>query len=395
VKKGDAVKVGQPIALPGPGPLGLPVHASISGKVTDVVRMAYTGDTPVMCVLIENDFHNTWIDGIYGQREFSAITPESIIPAIRDAGICGMGGASFPTHVKLSIPEGARCDIIIINGTECETFLTADDRLMRETPMRIVNGLRLVMRALSVSRGVIAIEDNKPEALKSILAASANLPGIEVKKLRTSYPQGGEKQLILTVTGREVPSGKLPVAVNAVVLNVATSAAIADAVLQGKPLIERVTTIAGCVKTPANLLLRNGTIIGDAIGECGGYAKTPGKIALGGGMTGICAPNDQVPMTISTSGIVVYDEEEAQSLDEQPCIRCGKCVGACPSGLRPYILKHYCDEGDLIGAQSEHVLDCIVCGSCSYECPAQRWLTASFKNMKDKLALAAKGGNGK
>lgn len=390
VKKGDIVKVGQVIAEP-VGFLGIPVHASVSGEVIDVAARPYLTERPVMCVTIQNDFHDTWEPKV-PLGDVETVDIDRIIPAIKGAGICGMGGASFPTHVKLSIKEPQYCDTIIINGAECETFLTADDRLMREQPERILNGLRLVMRALKVENGVVAIEDNKPEAIASMKKAAEGRQGVTVMPLKTKYPQGGEKQLIEAVTGRQVPSGKLPMEVHTIVLNVGTAAAIADAILEGKPLISRITTVTGCVKEPANLLLRNGTLIGDAIGECGGYAETPGKIAVGGGMTGICAPNDEIPVSKAQNGIVAYNERDAKSLAEMPCIRCGRCVEACPMGLNPYLLKHYCDADMMREAKAENVMDCTVCGCCSYECPARRWLTASFKNMKDKITLAAKRG---
>lgn len=391
VERGDQVKIGQVIGEP-VGGLGLPVHASISGEVTDVSLRPYVTAERMMCVSIKNDFRESWVDGLTGHGNVEEADPSCIIPAIKAAGICGMGGASFPTHIKLSIPEGKTCDTIILNGAECETFLTADDRLMREQPVRVVDGLRAAMRALHVERGVIAIEKNKPEAIAAIQRAAQGRKGVEVIQLKTKYPQGGEKQLIKSVTGREVPSGALPIEVHTIVLNVGTAAAIADAVSKGTPLIERITTVTGHVKSPANLVLRIGTIVADVIGECGGYSQEPGKIALGGGMTGICMPNDDMPMAKATNGIVVYNEKEAKSVPERPCIRCGNCVQACPMGLSPYLLKHYCDDDQMELAKKFHVMDCIVCGSCSYACPARRWLTASFKMTKDKITLAAKRG---
>lgn len=389
VQKGDHVKIGQVIGEP-VGGLGLPVHASISGEVTAVAPRFTTGGAPVMCVSIQNDFADEWAEDIRGYGNVETVDPALIVPAIKAAGICGMGGASFPAHVKFTLPEGKTCDTIILNGAECETYLTADYRLMVEEPRRVVDGLRAIMRALNVKRGVIAIEDNKMEAVAAMQKAASGREGVEVAVLRTKYPQGGEKQLINAITGRQVPSGKLPIEVHTVVTNVATAAAIADAVIDGKPLIERITTVTGHVTHPSNLRVRIGTIVADMIGECGGYSVEAGKIIMGGGMTGLCAATDDIPIAKANGGVVIFSEKEAETITEEPCIRCARCVDACPIGLNPYSLKHLCDKGDLEGAKASHVMDCILCGCCSYACPSRRWLTASFKYTKDAIAAAAR-----
>lgn len=261
---------------------------------------------------------------------------------------------------------------------------------MIEEPRRVVDGLRAEMRALGVKRGVIAIEDNKMEAIESMRKAAAGREGVEIAVLRTKYPQGGEKQLIHAVTGRQVPSGKLPIEVHTIVTNVATAAAIADAVIDGKPLISRITTVTGKVVNPSNLRVRIGTVVADMIGECGGYSEEAAKIVMGGGMTGVCTASADIPIAKANGGIVVYNEKDAKSVDEEPCIRCARCVQACPMGLDPYKLKHLCDAGNLEGAKANHVMDCILCGCCSYACPSRRWLTAAFKNTKDAIAAAAR-----
>lgn len=387
VKKGDHVKIGQVIGEP-VGALGIPVHASVSGEVVSVDALPYLSETPPMCVTIKNDFQEEW-EELHPLGNVETVDPSQIIPAIKAAGICGLGGASFPTHVKLSIGDKP-CDYVLANGAECETHLTCDDRLMRENATRVVDGLRAVMRALNVKQGIIGIEDNKPEAIAAMEKACQGREGVRVQVLKTKYPQGGEKQLIQVLTGREVPSGGLPIQCGVVVVNVATCAAIADAVIDGKPLIERICTVTGAVRNPANLRVRIGTIAADIIGECGGYSTDPGKIYFGGAMTGMCIPHDNLPIAKSTGGIVVFTKEQAMSAEEDPCIRCGKCVDACPIGLNPYDMKISADAEKWDDCKKKNVMDCIQCGACSFICPARRWLAPSFKIAKQRITEKAK-----
>ncbi len=403
VKKGDYVKVGQVIGTAN-GFMSVPVHASISGEVTAVEQIPYLGASPVMAVSIKNDFTDTW-EELKPLGSVEQVDPSLVIPAIQNAGITGMGGASFPTHVKLTFREGAVCDTIIVNGAECETHLTADHRLMIENSVRIVDGLRAVMRALNVDKGVIAIEDNKPESIAAMEKAANGRDGVVVQVLKTKYPQGGEKQLIEAVTGRQVPAGKLPIDAHVVVLNVGTCAAIADAIIDGTPLVSRICTVTGCVRNPKNLRIRVGTVVEDMIGACGGFSENPGKVFFGGAMTGIAIPNISTPTAKSTNGVVVLSEQDAKSLDESACIRCGRCVAACPVGLNPYQIKVAADASDFAAAEKLHVMDCMLCGSCAFVCPARRWLTPSFRFAKEKItaekraqaakAAAEKGGAAK
>ena len=396
VQPGDKVKMGQIIGEP-VGFLGLPVHASVSGEVKAVGPVVSVTNPSAMAVTIENDFKDEWVDGLESLGDVEKCPADKIVPAIKAAGVCGMGGASFPTHVKFAVKEGQYCDTIILNGAECETHLTCDHRLMLERSGRIVDGLRAAMRALNVKRGVIAIEDNKPDAIEAMRRAAQGREGVEVMPLLTKYPQGGEKQLIHVVTGREVPSGKLPLDVHVIVLNVGTANAISDAVIDGKPLISRITTVTGFVKKPSNLRVRVGTMVSDLLEECGGFnipEAQVGKVVMGGAMTGFPCPQLDVPVAKANNGVVVYDQAQAAELEESPCIRCGRCVDACPIGLNPYRLKYLCEANDMVRAKEENVMDCVVCGSCSYICPARRHLTTSFKAMKDKIAAEAKKAKG-
>ena len=388
VQKGDVVKVGQVIAEP-VGGLGIPVHSSVSGTVTAVEERQQLRAAPEMCIEIESDMLDEWVERkpLGGVED---VDPALIIPAVKAAGICGMGGASFPTHVKMSVPEGKSADIVILNGAECEPYLTADYRNMVENPERIVDGLRLIMRATGVERGVIAIENNKPEAIRALEKATASRPGCEVMVLKTKYPQGGEKQLIHVVTGREVPRGKLPIEAHALVFNVSTAKAVADAILDGTPLIERITTVTGNVNKPSNLLVRVGTRAVDAIEACGGLKDGTAKVFFGGPMTGLCVPNLEVSIAKNNNGLIAFDQKQAAHMEEGPCIRCGRCIQACALHLLPYELKFDTEKHDLDAAKGHGLMDCVLCGACTYMCPAHRPLTPSFKTAKDEIAAKAR-----
>lgn len=384
VSPGDHVLLGQRIAEP-VGGLGIPVHASVSGEVVFVAERQQLKAAPETCIEIVNDHRDEWT-ALTPLGDAESAPADKIIGAVKEAGLCGMGGAAFPTHIKLTIPEGKSADPVILNGAECEPYLTADHRLMLETPARIVDGLRLILRATGVARGVIAIEDNKPDAIAAMQQAAEGREGITVRTLKTKYPQGSEKQLIQVVTGRQVPRGKLPIDAQALVFNVSTAAAIADAVIRGKPLIERITTVTGRVKDPSNLLLRIGTSYEAATAACGGLLEDAAKILAGGPMTAPCAPDLSISVGKATGGIVVLSKNQAPAFEESPCIRCGRCVEACPVGLMPFTLRYDCGRADFEAAKKHGIMDCVLCGACSYICPARRYLAASIKAARDELA---------
>ena len=388
VSKGDYVKLGQKIGeFKG---LGAPIHASVSGTVAAVEPRPYSMGGKVMSVVIDNDFKDDLSEEVHAPADPDALSVEEMVEMVKQAGIVGMGGATFPTHTKISSGIG-KVDTVIINGAECEPYITGDHRAMLERPAEIIGGCCYLAKMFGVSKVVIGVEDNKKNGIEALnkVIAEQKAP-VVVEALRCRYPQGGEKQLIHAVTGRQVPSGKLPIEVHTIVTNVATAAAIADAVIDGKPLISRITTVTGKVVNPSNLRVRIGTVVADMIGECGGYSEEAAKIVMGGGMTGVCTASADIPIAKANGGIVVYNEKDAKSVDEEPCIRCARCVQACPMGLDPYKLKHLCDAGNLEGAKANHVMDCILCGCCSYACPSRRWLTAAFKNTKDAIAAAAR-----
>ncbi len=387
VEKGQQVRLGERIATP-VGALGLPVHASVSGEVIFVEERQMLRAKPELCIGIQNDHLDEWVPLTPLNAE--SATPGEIIAAVKDAGICGMGGAAFPTHIKLTIPEGKRADVIILNGAECEPYLTADHRLMLESPERILAGLKLILRATGVNRGIVAIESNKSDAIQAMQQAASNDPTIQIHPLKTKYPQGSEKQLIQVVAGREVPRGKLPLDAGVLVFNVSTAAAIYDAVALGKPLVERITTVTGCVKEPGNLRLRVGTRYEDAIAACGGLLDCAHKVFAGGPMTGLCAADLEATATKATNGIIAFDEQQAKAMIESACIRCARCVHVCPIGLHPYQMRADLDKHDLEAAKQHGLLDCVLCGACSYICPARRYLTSSYKAAREELAAKAR-----
>lgn len=390
VSVGDNIKVGQKIGEP-KGFVSVPVHSSVSGKVVAIETHPHPIGNDVLSVVIESDGKDDVFEDVKPYGDLDSLTADDIKNLIRESGIVGMGGATFPTQVKLSPPPDKKIDTVIINGAECEPYLTADHRLMLEKPENIIFGLKAIMKALGVENGYIGIEDNKPDAIEKLSKLTEQENNIKVVVLRTKYPQGGEKQLIYAVTGREVPSGGLPMEVGVVVQNVGTTNAVATAIKTGMPLIERVLTVTGSgVKQPKNMLVRIGTPFREVIEQCGGFNGTPGKVVMGGPMMGLAQSSVEVPVIKGTSGILVLTKQEAQMFEPRPCIKCARCVDACPINLLPTRLAHFSEKGMWDKAEEYNALDCIECGSCSFVCPAKILLVQRIRLAKSQIIAKRK-----
>ena len=388
VKKGDLVTVGQKIG-DNQG-LCVPVHASVSGKVKAVEARAHSNGTTMMSVVIENDHQSTLHEDIQPrtQEQVDALTTEELISIIREAGIVGMGGASFPTHVKLSGGIG-KVDTVIVNAGECEPYIVSDDRICQEYPDKIVSGIRIIMKILGLNTAHIGIEDNKPTAAKILRRTINPVNDIVVDVLPAKYPQGAEKQLIYAITGREVPSGGLPAAVGCAVFNAATCMAIHDAVYEGMPLIKRVVTISGdIVMEPKNLMVPIGTSYNELL-EAVGHSENPYKVISGGPMMGFTQYDLSVPTTKGTNAITILGHVNKFSVEDSRCIRCGKCIDACPMKLMPVLMYKALYSGDLEEMKNTHIMDCIECGSCAWTCPACVPLVLAFRSGKQQIRMAA------
>ena len=387
VKKNDLVKKGQKIG-DNQG-LCVPVHASVSGKVKSVEAKPHSSGTTMMSVVIENDHLDTLDESIQPRtrEEVDALTPEELINIIREAGIVGMGGASFPTHVKLSGGIG-KVDTIIINAGECEPYITSDDRLCREMPNELISGIQIIMKILGLKEAHIGIEDNKPEAIRS-LKANVGSTGVIVDVLPAMYPQGAEKQLIQAVTGRQVPSGGLPAAVGCAVFNAATAKAIHDAVYEGMPLIKRIVTVSGDIlMEPKNLMVPIGTSYNDLIEACG-HSENPYKVLNGGPMMGAAQYDLSVPTIKACNAITVLGKKNKFSVNDSQCIRCGKCIDVCPMRLMPVLMYKALYTGDAEEMKATNMMDCIECGCCAYNCPACVPLVLAFRSGKQRIRDAA------
>lgn len=372
VSVGQEVKKGEVIGTP-EGFVSAPVHASVSGKVIAIGEFPNAMGKMVTSVVIENDGKEEWTI-LKDNPDYMKLSSDELKAKVKDAGIVGMGGAAFPAHVKLSPPKEKPIDVVILNGAECEPYLTADYRLMIERPQDVVEGLKVLMRILGVNKGFIGIENNKPDAIEAMKRAASEEPNIQVCALEVKYPQGAEKMLIKAVTGREVPPRGLPMDVGVVVHNIGTAIAIYEAARFGKPLIERVVTVTGeGIKEPANLLVKIGTLVSNIIEECGGFKSDVAKVISGGPMMGFALYCLDVPVTKGTSGILVLPEEGVvHAEDFGPCIRCGRCIDICPMGLMPSMLSVLSEKGFYEETKEYNLFDCFECGSCTYVCPSKR-----------------------
>jgi len=363
--------------------ISAPVHSSVSGIVKDIRPHLTIMGTIVNSVIIENDGEFKEHECIKPRDDSEDLSREEILKIIREAGIVGLGGAGFPTHVKLSPPPDKKVDTIIVNGCECEPYLTTDNRIMIEESKRIIKGLRIILKVIQTARGIIAIEDNKPEAIEHLKELCASIPDIKVAVVRTKYPQGCEKQLVNAITKREVPSGGIPIDVGCLVHNVDTVIAIHRAIFRGRPLMRKVVTLTGgAIRNPGNYKARIGTLLSDLVEMAGGFKYNPAKIVVGGPMMGTAIFDTDVPIVKTTEGVLFLTEDEAHIPHERNCIRCGKCVECCPSGLIPTELNADILKEDSEAFVKHNGLDCIECGSCSYICPAKRRLSQAIRTIR-------------
>jgi electron transport complex protein RnfC len=385
VQPGETVVAGQKIGE-ATSFVSAHVHASISGIVKAVKNHPHLSGSDVLSVFIENDYKGEMAD--FAKPDVPALSPKDIVACIKEAGIVGMGGASFPAHVKYTPPPDKPIDTVILNGAECEPYLTTDHRLMTEHAAEVVKGLELIAKAVDAKDITIAIEDNKPDAIKALSEAAP--AQIKLFVMKTKYPQGAEKQIITSVTGREVPSCGLPYEVGVVVANASTAYAVYQAVYFGVPSYERVVTVTGCVKEPANFLCPVGTPFSVLFEAAGGFTEQPAKVISGGPMMGIAVSSLDLTVTKGTSGLLALTEKQVKKQLESNCIRCGRCVEVCPIGLKPLYINAYALKNDFETCEKYNAVDCIECGCCSYICPARRYLLPSIRLAKAEIIKSRK-----
>lgn len=384
VAVGDEVKLGQKIADAG-SPVSAPIHASVSGKVIAIAPRLHANGTMVNAVVIENDELYTPSETMQPATEEQLSSPDEIAKLIREAGIVGMGGATFPTAFKITSGKG-KIDTVIINGAECEPYITSDHRTMLEQPEKVLGGIALIMKACGVAKATLAIEENKADAIEGLRAINPADSGIEILSLPCRYPQGAEKQLIQTVTGREVPPGGLPAAVGCAVFNTFTAYSVYRAAYEGRPAIERIVTVSGsAIANPVNVIVPIGTPVEYVFEQVGGFKKAPKKVLMGGPMMGNALYNLGVPTMKGTNALLAFCEDEDQTVTDPQCIRCGRCASVCPMKLSPAYLYIYETQNNFEMMDKFHLMDCIECGACTYTCPARLHLTHSCRTGKAKI----------
>ena len=389
VKAGDLVKVGQKIGET--RGLGAPIHASVSGKVKAVEPRPYNMGGNMMAVVIENDFQDTLSEEVQAPANPDALSVEEMVESVKNAGIVGMGGATFPTHVKISGGIG-KVDTVIINGAECEPYITGDHRTMLERPEQIIGGATYLAKMFGVDKVVIGVEDNKQNGIDSLNACikEKNAP-VVVEPLHCRYPQGGEKQLCQAITGKQVPPGGLPSNIGCAVFNINTTCAIFRAITTGMPVVKKIVTVSGSgVVEPKNIECPIGTPVARLFDACGGLKDGTYKLIMGGPMMGMAQYTADVPVGKGTGAMLAFCEDEEKTVETPQCIRCGRCVEACPMHLEPLMLYQYAEKGMLDELNDAHIMDCMECGACAYACPARMHLTHMFKvgkqKLKDKMA---------
>lgn len=384
------VKLGQKIAE-SDAFVSSPIHATVSGKIRAIGPHLHPVGVLVDAVTIESDGQDQWDESIKPAGDLDSLSPEKIREITKNAGIVGLGGATFPTHVKLTPPPEKSIDVVVINGAECEPFLTADHRVMLEKTAEIIFGLKAMLKALGAEKAIIGIEDNKADAIEAIEKAIAGEENISVAKLHTKYPQGAEKMLIKVTTGRIVPAGGLPLDVGVVNHNVGTAVAMHDAIQEGKPLLERVVTVTGSgINRPANLLVRLGTLMSDVIEYCGGLNEATMKLIAGGPMMGLAQTTVEIPVIKGTSGILALTDQDVYLAESSACIRCSKCIEACPVQLLPTTIAQYAEHNRFREAEKIHAMDCFECGCCAYVCPSKIPLTQWIRIAKAEITKAKK-----